>query len=106
MTTDVEPTGSLEPIRTRSSELRPRISRTRAVGRVRLPLAGPYAPWATLYRLPDGRLLWCVRLWEGDRAVRRLVATDVLRAFARRNRLVDLAAALDVLVRRAGDDGA
>jgi hypothetical protein len=71
------------------------------VGWVRLPLAGPYRPAARLYRFPDGRLLWHVRLWEYDRAVPHLVATSVLVTFARRNRLPSLEAAIDRLVRRA-----
>ncbi len=72
------------------------------LGAVRLPLAGPYRPWARLLRLPDGRLAWLVRLWEGDRPVPRLVGTDTLRAFAAINRLPALAAAIDALVARAG----
>jgi hypothetical protein len=97
MTTRSEPTGSQEPIRTRS----PEHARVRAVGRLRLPLAGPYQPWATLWRFPDGRLLWSVRLWQRDRPVPHLVPSDTLRSFARRNRLPDVEAAIDALVRAA-----
>jgi hypothetical protein len=57
------------------------------VGRLRVPIAGAYQPWATLYRLPDGRELWCLRLWEGDRPVRRTVGTPTLLEYARRSRL-------------------
>jgi hypothetical protein len=73
----------------------------RRIGEVRLPLAGPYRPRARLYRGPDGRLLWRVRLWEYDRPVLHVVGTPVLRAFARCNRLPDLEAAIEELVARA-----
>jgi hypothetical protein len=73
----------------------------RRVGRVRLPLALNYRPWATLYRLPDGRLLWCVRLWFRDHAEPRCVGTDTLRRFAAVNDLADVRAEVDALVERA-----
>lgn len=73
----------------------------RLVGRVRLPIAGPYRPWARLYQLPDGRLWWTVRLWEEDRAVRHVYPTWVIRGFARRNLLPGLEAEIDTLVARA-----
>jgi len=72
---------------------RPR--RVRALGRVRIPIAGPYRPWATLYRLPDGRRIWCVHLWELDRPVRRCFSTGLLVAFARLNRLEALRAEIE-----------
>ena len=78
-----------------------RTGRVRKVGEVRLPLAGPYCPRARLYRYPDGRLLWLVRLWEYDRAVPHLVDTDVLREFAQCNRLPSLRAEVDALVASA-----
>jgi len=78
-----------------------RSGRIRKVGEIRLPLAGPYCPRARLYRYPDGRLLWLVRLWEYYRAVPHLVGTDVLREFARCNRLPGLRAEIDALVDRA-----
>jgi hypothetical protein len=68
---------------------------------VRLPLAGPYRPAARLYRFPDGRLLWHIRLWEYDRPVPHLVGTPVLIAFARRNRLRSLEEEIDQLVQNA-----
>jgi len=71
------------------------------VGEVRLPLAGPYCPRARLFRMPDGRLLWRVRLWEYDRAVTHAVSTDVLRTFARVNGLGSLTAEVEDLVERA-----
>jgi hypothetical protein len=80
-------------------------SRVRKVGEVRLPLAGPYRPRARLYRYPDGRLLWLVRLWENDRVVPHLVSTAVLREFARANRLAHLRAEIDALEARATAGG-
>jgi hypothetical protein len=102
-----ERTRSPEPIRTSSSEQRrPRPSgRPALVGRVRLPLAGPYRPWARLYRLPDGRLVWTVRLWHVDGVVRRVVETATLRRFAAINRFPELARAIDALVAAAVEDG-
>ncbi len=106
MARPAERTLSTEPLRTRSSERPPSARRPRAIGRLRLPLAGPYRPWATLYQFPDGRLLWLVRLWEVDRPVRRLLPTWVLRTFADRNRLVALRLEIDELVERAPGGGA
>jgi hypothetical protein len=75
------------------------------VGRVRVPIAGPYRPWARLYRLPDGRSVWIVRLWDRHQAVRRIASTSTLLAFARLNQLPALAARIRALVRR-GRSGA
>ncbi|MCI4352114.1 MAG: hypothetical protein L3K14_01820 [Thermoplasmata archaeon] len=75
-------------------------ARTAYIGRVRLPIAGPYRPWARLYRLPDRRLLWVVRLWHRDRAVRRVTSTPTLLEFARLNRLGTVAARVRSLDRR------
>ena len=93
-----------EPLRSQPipSRIAPRVRR---VGEVRLPIAGPYRPRARLYRYPDGRLLWLVRLWEYDRAVRHLVSTAVLREFARLNRLPRLRAEIDDLVDRSAGRG-
>jgi hypothetical protein len=93
-----------EPVRRQPVPER-RAKGTRWVGRLRLPIAGPYRPWARLYRLPDGRLTWTVRLWEVDRATVRRVDTEVLRAFARANRLTELLDAIEALVRRAEAGG-
>jgi len=71
--------------------------RVRAIGELRLPIAGPYRPRARLYLFPDGRTLWTVRLWEYDRAVRHAVGTDRLRAFARVNGLPALEREIDRL---------
>jgi hypothetical protein len=92
---DPEPLAN-EPVRRRSNPT------PRAEGAVRLPIAGPYRPWARLVRDPTtGALGWRVRLWEGDRAVVRYVPTETLRAYARANRLIALAAAIDALIARA-----
>lgn len=80
----------LEPLPLAIAERTPR-ARPRRIGSVRLPLAGPYRPLATLYELPDGRRLWCVRLWDVDRPVSRCLSTGYLLAFARLNRLEELA---------------
>lgn len=79
--------------------------RVRKVGELRLPIAGPYHPRARLYRYPDGRLVWLVRLWEYDRAVPHLVATATLRQFACVNGLPRLRAEVDALVERATGNG-
>lgn len=78
--------------------------RVRKVGELRLPIAGPYLPRARLYRYPDGRLLWLVRLWEVDRVVPHLVSTEVLRRFARENGLARLRDEVDALVEHATAD--
>jgi len=103
MESEREPTGSLETFPTRSTD-RPfsHDRRVRRIGRTRLPLTLTHRPWATLYRFPDGRLLWSVRLWEVDGPVRRLFPTGMLLAYARLNRLGFLEAELDRLTRAAG----
>jgi len=55
--------------------------------------------------LPDGRLLWRIRLWEYDRVVVRIASTDALRTFARINRLPSIRTEIDRLVERASQDG-
>jgi hypothetical protein len=72
-------------------------STVRCIGELRLPLAGPYRPWARLYLYPDGRLLWRVRLWESYGPVAHLVRTETLRTFARINGLPALLAEVDRL---------
>jgi hypothetical protein len=89
-----------EPLPSQPVRRRP-TARVRFMGEVRLPLAGSYRPRARLFRLPNGRLLWRIRLWEYDRAVPHVVPTDVLRTFARVNRLPELRRAIDALVERA-----
>lgn len=87
-----------------------RSDRVRRIGRVRLPVALHYRPWATLYVLPDGRRWWIVRLWEVDRPVPRRVSTATLLAYARRNGLHETASAICAIAERAaglrGGDGA
>lgn len=78
-------------------EIDPRVE---YVGRVRVPVAGPYRPWARLYRLPDFRLVWTVRLWDRNRAVRRVTSTAALLQFARVNRLPALTVRILALDRR------
>jgi hypothetical protein len=75
----------------------------RTLGRVRIPLTVHHAPWATAYLLPDGRVVWCVRLWEHDRPVRRLVRTQLLRDYCRTNGLRAVEASLDLVL--AGTPG-
>src|SRR5690348_3555043 len=70
----------------------------RRIGFVRIPLAGPYRPKATLYRLPDGSLIWCLRLWNVDHAEPRCASTSAMRSFARRARLPELARQIEELV--------
>jgi len=86
---------------TSSVELVPRrpTRNVRLLGTVRLPIAGPYRPVARLFRFPDGRLLWHVRLWEYDHAVPHVVGTAVLTAFARANGLSALEQEIDRLLR-------
>lgn len=93
-----------EPVLGESLSQRPAL-RVRKIGELRLPIAGPYLPRARLYRYPDGRLVWLVRLWDHDRVVPRLVSTAVLREFARINRLARVRAEVDALVERANIGG-
>jgi hypothetical protein len=74
--------------------------RPRSIGRVRLPIAGPYRPWAVLYELPDGRRLWSVRLWDLDRPVTRCLSTGTLLAFARLNRLDSVRSEIEAIAAR------
>jgi hypothetical protein len=69
--------------------------RVRRMGSLRLPLGGPYRPKAVAYRLPDGRIVWCVRLWEVDRAVRRCVSSATIRRFCQINRLPEVEGEVD-----------
>jgi hypothetical protein len=84
----------------RSDRPRPGSHRVVRIGRVRVPLAGAHRPWASLYRLPDGRELWCVRLWEDGQPVRRTVSTATLLSYARRSRLRQLETEILELGRR------
>jgi hypothetical protein len=73
----------------------------RAVGRLRVPLGLHHQPWATLYRFPDGRLEWCLRLWQVDRPVTSVVATRTLVDYAHDNGLAELERAIEELLERA-----
>jgi hypothetical protein len=75
----------------------------RPVARIRVPLTLTVQPWATLYRLPDGRRWWCVRLRDGGLVQTRCVTTDRLRAYARVNRLREMERALDEALTPAED---
>jgi hypothetical protein len=82
----------------------------RRIGRLRVPITLHCRPWATAYRQPDGRVLWCLRLWSVDRAVTRVVGTPTLRSYLRQARLPAALAELEAIVRAAprvrGDAGA
>lgn len=104
-----ESSSAEEPVPLPYAELRPipPLPRgTRLVGSVRVPLTLHAQPKATVYRFPDGRTLWCLRLWESDRPVRRCVSTATLRRFARIQCVPELTAAIDRLIDslREGDD--
>ena len=86
--------------RTLAVRLPPGRTTPRRIGRLRLPIALTARPWATLYEMPDGTRLWCVRLWDEDRAVRRCFTTGYLIAFARLNRLDALRAEIEEIARR------
>ena len=75
------------------------------MGALRLPIAGPYRPWAHLYAGADGTLWWTVRLWETDHAALRIVSTERLRRFARESGLPSVLRAIDRTVEKAGPPG-
>jgi hypothetical protein len=85
--------------RTLAIRVPPGRSTPRRIGRLRLPIALTARPWATLYEMRDGSRLWCVRLWDEDRAVRRCFTTAYLIAFARLNGLDALRAEIEELSR-------
>ncbi len=80
----------------------------RRAGHVRLPLVPELGPRATLYRLPSGSLVWCVRVRWLDRTQVRWCSTETLREYAERHRLRDLRVRIDRLVSlvRRGVDAA
>jgi hypothetical protein len=82
-----------------------RTAPVRRLGRVRVPIALGLAPWATLYELPDRRVLCCLRLWEGSGPVRRCLSSATLFAYARKSGLRELeheiARLLELRVREA-----
>jgi hypothetical protein len=99
---------SSETAETKVPRPRPELAETpavpdgpRPVGRIRVPLGLHYMPWVTLYRFPDGRLEWCLHLWQVDRPVPTVVATRTLLRYARDNRLEALRAEIEGLLARA-----
>jgi hypothetical protein len=72
-----------------------RSTTVRPLARLRVPLTLTVQPWATLYELPDGRRWWCLRLREDGVVRTRCVPTERLRAYAHRNGLRAMEAALD-----------
>ncbi len=69
-------------------------ARVTRLARLRVPVTLTARPWATLYRLPDGRRLWCLRLWDGNAPRRRCVTTARLLEYARASGLRELERAL------------
>jgi len=88
-----------EPIETSTPQRRR--GRLAPLARVRVPITLTVRPWARLYELPDGRRLWCLRLWEGERPRTRCVTTARLRAYARSSGLAELERAIDDALRTA-----
>jgi hypothetical protein len=86
-----------EPVRLSTAEIAPPARRVQRLGRVRLPLTLGHRPWATAYRMPNGRTIWCVRLWQNGRVVRAVVPTATVRSYARRSGLLRLLAEIDAL---------
>ena len=85
-----------EPVRAPTDELvDPARPLVRRVARVRIPLTLTCQPWATAYRLPNGAVVWCLRLRQDGRVVRAVVSTAALRSYAVRSRLPELLAAID-----------
>jgi hypothetical protein len=76
--------------------------RVERLGSVRVPVTLQCAPRATLYRLPDGRVLAVVRLWNFDRVERRALGVERLRQYARRSGLRALVEAIDRTLESAG----
>lgn len=80
---------------------------TYRIARVRVPLTLTVRPWATMYLLPDGRRIWCLRLRECGEVRRRCVPTDRLRRYARESGLDELESAIEEaesIARRRGSD--
>lgn len=77
--------------------------RLRPRAEVRVPLTLTVRPRARLYRLPDGRLLWCLRLPEDGVVRTRCVDSARLLRYARSSGLAELEADLvEALARRRG----
>ncbi|MCI4322555.1 MAG: hypothetical protein L3K03_00785 [Thermoplasmata archaeon] len=102
--TKVRPTGRREePLRSKTStnETPSGATRVRAVGSVRVPVTLTACPRATLHQYPDGRLVFCVGLWDVERVARRCVSPATLRGYARASGLTGLAREIDELVHAA-----
>jgi hypothetical protein len=102
--TKARPTGRREePLRSETStnETPSGATRVWAVGTVRVPITLTARPSATLYQYPDGRLLFCVRLWKVDGVAHRCVSPATLRAYARASGLTGLVREIDELVHAA-----
>jgi hypothetical protein len=82
------------------------LRRTRALARIRVPLTLTVQPWATLYRTPDGRRWWCIRLPEAGTVRTHCVSTERLRAYARMNRLAEMEHAIDEALAAKGSPDA
>jgi hypothetical protein len=82
-----------------------RAMHVRVLGTIRVPVTLTACPRATLYQYPDGRLLFCLRLWDVDGATRRCVSPGTLRAYARESGLATLEREIDDLVRLARSGG-
>jgi hypothetical protein len=88
-----------EPVRHPLAELAaPAGPLVRKLGRVQVPLSIGNRPWATAYRLPSGRTVWCLRLWLVDRPVRAVVSTATLRHYATVSGFPELRESIDRIV--------
>ena len=58
------------------------LRRALRIARVRVPLTLTVSPWATLYVLPDGRRIWCVRLRDATGVGTRCVGSEHLLRYA------------------------
>jgi hypothetical protein len=87
-----------EPVRSPTPEpARPSTQLVRRLGRLRVPLSLGHRPWATAYRLPNGRTVWCLRLRKDGAVVRTVVSTATLRQYARRSGLAGLLAQVEAI---------
>ncbi|HXQ94953.1 MAG TPA: hypothetical protein VN864_07315 [Thermoplasmata archaeon] len=52
--------------------------------------------------MPNGRVVWCVRLWQDGSVVRAVVSTAVVRSYAERSGLARLLAEVEALAEPEG----
>ena len=71
-----------------------------------MPVTLHCRPWATGYRLPDGRSYWCLTLWWEDEPRTRVLSTVTLRAYLRRSGLHEALGELEALLARAAGPAA